>query len=82
MIIQGLSICQGHVNQSLALRRQTMARTYLLPLSMFLQVLRADRERVHVDAVLEPPICVRDGDVVAAHLALFHQALLVEGPVL
>ena len=41
-----------------------------------------DGERVHVDAVLEPALFVRDGHIVPAHLSLPHETVFVERPVL
>lgn len=45
-------------------------------------MLLGDLDRVHVDAVLEPPLLLADLDIVARHLSLTHTAILGEGPVL
>jgi hypothetical protein len=45
-------------------------------------VLLTDGYRVDIHAVAEPPLAVRNGHVVAAHLALPHPAVRRKGPVL
>ena len=47
-----------------------------------LPVLFTDGNRIHVHTVLEPPLFLRNLDVVAAHLPLPHQAVVCERPVL
>jgi hypothetical protein len=46
-----------------------------------LPMLLRDFHSVHIDTVLEPPFCVRNLDVVAAHLPLSHPAVLRKRPV-
>lgn len=45
-------------------------------------MLLRDLNGIYIDAVLEPALGLGDGDVVGAHLALAHEAVLREGPVL
>lgn len=37
---------------------------------------------IDIDALLEPPLCLRDLDIVATHLALAHAPILGKGPIL
>lgn len=41
-----------------------------------------DLDQIHIDAVPEPPLGLGDAHVVPAHLALAHEAVGGEGPVL
>lgn len=42
----------------------------------------ANLDCVHIHAILEPPLLLGNGDLIAAHLALSHLAINVKGPVL
>ena len=45
-------------------------------------MLLTDINSIDIHAVLEPPLLVRDADVVPAHLPLPHQPVAGEGPIL
>jgi hypothetical protein len=45
-------------------------------------VLLVDGHSVDVHAALEPPLLIRDLDIIAAHLPLAHEAVFGKGPVL
>lgn len=46
------------------------------------EMLRTDSQTVDIDTILEPPLLLRDRDIVPAHLAFLHLAIGGEGPIL
>lgn len=65
-------------------RKHLLRHHYIPPVAPghYSQMLWSDRQRVHVHSLFEPPLLIRDRNVVPAHMTLFHLAIRCERPVL
>ena len=48
----------------------------------FLTIPLADFDIIHIDLILKPPLFLFDSDLIPAHLALLHQPIRSESPVI
>lgn len=65
-----------------AIPLSSLAESFYILVLHHLPVFLRDCDFIHIHTLFEPPFAVCDLDIVAAHLALLHQAILCKRPVL